>query len=144
MDTSDYLDLFGQAKKQYTRCLESVSKHWSLTQNELDILLFLFNNPRFDRAADIVAKRGISKSHVSLAVNTLGQRQLLDRQPDPEDRRTVHLTLTAQGRMIAEEGKAAQRRYFSALYRGITPEELERWKEIKEKICRNIEEFEHI
>lgn len=142
MDTSDYLDLMGQAQRHYSRYLEPVSKRWSLTQNELDILLFLLNNPRFDRAADIVAKRGISKSHVSLAVNSLGERQLLTRRSSPEDRRTVHLSLTSQGKTIAEEGKAAQQRYFARLYRGITPEEFEHLNKIKRKIFRNIEELE--
>lgn len=142
MDTSDYLDLMVLAQKHYNRHLEPISKRWSLTQNELDILLFLLNNPRFDRAADIVAKRGISKSHVSLAVNALGERQLLTRCSSPEDRRTVHLSLTPQGKIIAEEGKAAQQRYFTKLYQGITPEEFEHWNEIKGKMCRNIEELE--
>lgn len=142
METSDYLDLMAQAQKHYSRFLEPVSKRWSLTQNELDILLFLLNNPRFDRAADIVAKRGISKSHASLAVNSLGEKQLLTRCPSPDDRRTVRLSLTSLGKTIAEEGKAAQQRYFARLYRGITPEEFAHLNSIKQKLCRNIEELE--
>lgn len=139
MEIVDYLDAMRKAEKEYTRYLEPVCKSRSLTQNELAILLFLYNNPGRDRAADIVNCRGIAKSHVSLAVGALGKRKLLVRSFDPEDRRTVHLTLTEQGRTIAGEGKAAQQRFFSILYRGITPEEFEYLNEINRKIYGNIQ-----
>ena len=52
-----FFDILGKAQKQYSKYLEPVCKRWELTSNELDVLLFLHNNPRFDRAADIVDRR---------------------------------------------------------------------------------------
>ena len=114
MELINYFDLTGRAKKQYSRVLEPVSRKWALTQNELNVLLFLYNNPQYDRAADIVVCRGISKSHVSLSVNNLEGRGLLRRFVS-DDRRTAHLELTEQGRAIAQEGREAQRSYFTEL-----------------------------
>lgn len=141
MEVINYFDLAGRAKKRYCRFLEPVSKKWALTQNELNVLLFLHNNPQYDRASDIVACRGISKSHVSLSVNNLERRGLLRRFVS-DDRRTAHLELTEQSRAIAQEGREAQRSYFTELYRGITPEEFDQWRRITQKVCENIETFE--
>ena len=141
MELSSYFDALSRAKKEYSRCLEPMCRDFGLTQNELAVLLFLNNNPSLDRAADIVVCRGISKSHVSLSVNNLEGRGLLRRFVS-DDRRTAHLELTEQGRAIAQEGREAQRSYFTELYRGITPEEVDQWRRITQKVCENIESFD--
>ena len=122
--------------------MESVCRAWALTQNELAVLLFLQNNPRLDRAADIVACRGMAKSHVSLSVASLEDRGFLLRRFEPADRRTSHLELTDQGRAIAGEGQRRQRLFFEELYAGITAEEFELLRSLTEKIMENIENFD--
>lgn len=138
----DYFDTIASAKKSYSQCLEPVCKAWKLTRNELDVLLFLHNNPGFDRAVDIVSRRGIAKSHVSLSVTGLEEKGLLERRFSRQDRRMVHLELTEQGRTIAAEAREKQVQYFSALYRGVSPEEAELWKNIVLKIRENIKNIE--
>ena len=104
--------------------------------------LFLYNNPEYDRAADIVSRRGIAKSHVSLSVASLEERGLLTRRFDENDRRTAHLELTGEGPVIASRARDLQMRYFSALYQGISPEEFEIWRKLTQKIYTNIENFD--
>ena len=139
---ANYFDIMGQSQKAYGRKLEPICKKWELTRNELDILLFLYNNPEFDRAADIVSRRGIAKSHVSMSVASLEERALLRREYSEADRRTAHLKLEDRGRTIAAEAREAQQEFFARLYSGITPEEMKVWREITQKICQNIENFD--
>lgn len=139
---ASYFDVLNKAKKSYARCLEPICKKWGLTRNELDVLLFLYNNPPFDRAADIVSRRGMAKSHVSLSAANLEQQGLLARCFDANDRRTVHLELTDRGRTVAREGRDAQQRFFDQIYGSITAGELELWGKITQKICVNIENFD--
>ena len=139
-----YFDTSASAKKYYDKLMEPVCKTWELTRNELDILLFLFNNPEYDRAADIVAHRGIAKSHVSLGVANLEEKALLIRRFDENDRRTAHLALTEQGSLIASQGREVQQQYFAAMYQGISAEELQIWKNIVLKVQNNIRNFEEI
>ena len=106
--------------------------------------LFLHNNPEFDRAADIVSRRGIAKSHVSMGVAGLEEKALLARRFDENDRRTAHLTLTQQGSAIAARGRELQVQYFAAMYQGISPEEIEIWKKVVLKVQENIRNFEEI
>lgn len=136
-----YFDTLNQARKSYSKALEPVCDRWGLTRNELDVLLFLHNNPGYDRAADIVHRRGIAKSHVSLSVSMLEHRRLLQRQFAPADRRTAHLELTEEGRAIAREARAIQEGFFRKLFAGIPPEKLELWQEMIQTVQKNIEEI---
>ena len=135
-------DILGQSQRAYGRQLEPVCKKWQLTRNELDVMLFLYNNPEFDRAADIVTRRGIAKSHVSMSVASLTARGLLERRFSETDRRTAHLSLTEQGSVIAAEARKAQKAFFALLYDGVTEEEFRQWDSITRKICENINRLE--
>ena len=137
-----YFDTMSQSQKLYNRHLEPVCRKWDMTRNELDVLLFLHNNPGYDRAADIVSRRGIAKSHVSLSVASLEEKGLLRRRYSELDRRTAHLELLEQGQRIAAQAREKQVQYFSALYRGVSPEELEIWKNITQKVWDNIKKLE--
>ena len=136
---SSYFEILGLSQKAYSRCLEPVCRKWDLKRSELDVLLFLFNNPELNRAADIVTHRGIAKSHVSLSVTHLRSMGLLEQKTSPSDRRNSHLILTESGRRIAEDGRIAQNLFFEKIYAGISPEELSHWRAIREKIEKNIE-----
>ena len=116
MQIAGYFDILPRAQKGYARMLEPVCRKWGLTRNELDILLFLLNNPGLDRAADIVTRRGIAKSHVSQSVGTLEGKGLLLRVEDSADRRTVRLRLTDLGMPVALEGREAQNRFFDRIH----------------------------
>lgn len=139
---ANYFDIMGKAKKSYAKCMEPICKKWGMTRNEVDILLFLHNNPGLDRAVDIVTCRGIAKSHVSVSLSSLESRGLVVRRLDAADRRTVHLKLTERAVPIAEEGAVTQRRFFERVFAGLTAEEQAINWAVAEKIGRNIEKMD--
>lgn len=138
----DYFDVTRRSKKKYALAMEPVCRRWELTQNELDVLLFLYNNPEYDRAADIVTHRGMTKSHVSLSVSNLEGRGLVTGREDPEDRRAVHLILSDEARAIAEAGRERQIRFFTAMFDGLSREELGQLQSLMERICDNIDRMD--
>lgn len=140
----NYFDTMARAQKGYALLLEPICKKWDLTRNELDVMLFLANNPDFDRAADIVANRGLAKSHVSMSVANLESRGLLERIPDPADRRAVHLKLTEQGREITDYGCCVQKKFMDYLHQGVTEEQLEMMRLFAERVHENIKNMEEI
>lgn len=135
----DYFDFSQRAARIYSRTMEPLCQEYGLTKKELDVLLFLHNNPEFDRAADIVVHRGLTKSHVSLSVTNLEARGLLLRRTDPEDRRTVRLELTPEASGICIRGRERQEDFFSKLFAGLSQEQLDLWLDIKQTLGRNIE-----
>lgn len=138
----DHFDDLQKMQKLYGELLAPVCEKWDLTRNELDVLLFLYNNPRFDRAADIVTYRGIAKSHVSISVASLERRGYLRRTADTRDRRAVRLELTAQALPAAQAGKAAQQALGQRLLRGLSEEECALLRQLGEKLRRNINSLE--
>lgn len=137
-----YFDTMSRAQKGYARLMEPVCKKWDLTRNELDVILFLANNPDYDRAVDIVNSRGLSKSHVSLSVGSLEKRGLLYRQDDPFDRRTVHLKMTESAVPIVTDGQKAQQQFWECLHRGVSGEQLEMMADFTRKVSENIKNIE--
>ena len=59
---------------------------------ELDILLFLANNPSFDTATDIIEVRYLSKSQVSFSIKLLEQWGYLRKEYLGCNRKTAHLS----------------------------------------------------
>ena len=140
----NYFDTMARAQKGYARLLEPICKKWDLTRNELDVLLFLANNPDFDRAVDIVNHRGLAKSHVSMSVASLENRGLLARQPDPSDRRTVHLRLTDKAGEITDVGRRVQKQFMDYLHQGVTEEQMELMRLFAERVYENIKNIEDV
>lgn len=136
---SGQLDTIQLAKKRYAQLMDPLCNTWGLTKTEVDILLFLANNPGLDRAADIVRIRQITKSHVSLSVSNLEQRGFVYRTFDPEDRRTAHLKLTKEALPVVREGNRIQQEFFSRIFAGLSEEELAFWRSILDRVCLNIQ-----
>ena len=134
----NFLDSVQHAKRAYSKYQEPVCRQWNLTQKELDILLFLYNNPTYDRAVDIVNLRGITKSHVSISVRSLEEKAFLLCSVHPNDHRTVRLELTDLGRHVAAQARQAQEAFFRALYEGIDPDALAVWNRVRNQISENI------
>lgn len=89
---------------QFTPLLERTG----LSMREMNVLLFLANNPQYDTARDVTEFRGLSKSQVSQAVELLVAEGLVSRTPDSSDRRVVHLSLTEEAGPLAREAQALQ------------------------------------
>lgn len=140
----NYFDIMAKAQKGYARLMDPICKKHELTRNELDVLLFLANNPEYDRAVDIVNNRGLSKSHVSLSISSLEEKGLLLRQNDPADKRTVHLQLTQKATEITEAGRMAQKRFFSYLHQGVSQEQVAMMVDFAQRVNENIKNIEEV
>ena len=126
-------------RKLYCSLFTPVLERRGLTQLEMDILLFLANNPEYDTARDIVEKRHLAKSHVSVGIDALAGRGLLARQMREGNRKTIHLILTEAAAPIVEEGRAVQRQYGETLLAGFTEEEREDLFRLLDRIGENVD-----
>ena len=126
-------------RKLYCSLFTPMLERRGLTQLEIDILLFLANNPEYDTARDIVEKRHLAKSHVSVGIDALAGRGLLARQMREGNRKTIHLILTEAAAPIVEEGRAVQRQYGELLLAGFTEEEKEELFRLLDQIGENVD-----
>ena len=138
----EYLALRQAIKHGYDGCMARAMAATGLNRMELDVLLFLANNPEQDTAAAMVRLRGLSKSHVSAAVEELVRRGMLTRHVAADNRREIHLQLTDAAAPAVSLGRAAQERFGQQMLAGITPEEQAFLERCMKKILANLEEKE--
>lgn len=127
-DYTRLLQFYQQFDKFYSHQFVPFLSQTKLTMREVNVLLFLANNPDYDTARDISFFRGMSKSQVSQAVELLWAEGLLQRTPDEADRRIVHLSITAEGLPLAQECQRIQENCGARLLDGLTPEQIAQLK----------------
>ena len=122
----------------YDKMLKEVCTEHDLTVAEADVVSFLQNNPGKDTAADIVELRMLSKGAVSKAVESLIQKGLLERAPDREDRRKIHLRLKPQADPVTESIDQVREEFLDTILDGFTKEELETYGRFFRGLTKNI------
>ena len=126
-------------RKLYGNLCAPLLARYGLTQLELDIILFLANNPEYDTARDIVEKRHLAKSHVSVGIDTLAGQGLLERFTREGNRKTIHLRLTEKAGPIVEEGREIQRQYGELLFAGFSKEDRRRLFTLLNRVAENVD-----
>lgn len=128
-------------KTLYSKCIEEICVKHKITRMELDILLFLANNPHFDTATEIVEIRYLSKSQVSASIKLLEKSGYLRKEYAEDNRKTAHLKICDNALDIVEDGKKAQERFVEIMLQGLSREEEERIRRYFEHIWKNINSY---
>lgn len=136
---------FWDKHKTITTCYELLSSkvcdEYGLTQMQYDILMFLYNNPQHNTAADIVKIRKSTKSHVSTSLKGLEDRGLIKRLQSAENKKHIEIVLLENAMPIIEAGIKAQKDFASNVLSGLTNEEKRICMSVFDKICRNADEY---
>ena len=121
----------------YDKMLKKVCTEHDLTVIEADVISFLQNNPGKDTAADIVELRMLSKGAVSKAVESLIQKSFLERIPDIEDRRKIHLKLKPQAGPVTESIDRVREEFLDTILEGFTKDEVELHRQFFDRLFEN-------
>lgn len=128
-------------KTLYSKCVSRVCDKHHLTRMELDILLFLANNPQHDTATDIVGIRYLSKSQVSSSIKLLEGKGFLRKEYASHNRKTAHLKICPKAAGIICDGQAAQKQFLSVMIQGFSQEEFDTIRRYNERIRSNIDSY---
>lgn len=132
--------LMRTALEVYEYLCHPVCEFGGIQQGELNILLFLANNPDKNTAIDVHRCGGMKQSMISTLVEKLVQRDYLERQPIPGDRRKVKLVCTPKAAPVIEKGRAVQKKLRQYMIADISPQDLEACKRMKQLAERNLME----
>lgn len=125
-------------KTLYSKCVGDICDRHKITRMELDILLFLANNPCFDTATDMVEVRHLSKSQVSSSIKQLEAGGYLRKEYAEGNRKTAHLRILEAAADIIADGRRAQEKFMNIMLRGFTPEEVGQMRNYSERIRENM------
>lgn len=126
-------------KALYDLYSKPVRTKYGLTQMEYSVLMFLHRNPAYDTASYIVSTGQFAKSHVSSAVKTLEERDLVTREYVGNNNKTMHLKLTENAEEIIREASVSSKRYIDCLFAGFSEKELNEMRGFFDRICENAE-----
>ncbi|MBU3876135.1 MarR family transcriptional regulator [Faecalicatena sp. AGMB00832] len=138
LTTSEFLSITNQLQKAYSTRMNQLAADNGMTKVEIDVLLFVYNNPQYNTAKEIVEFRHIAKSYVSKAVDLLVKRGYLSIQEDESDRRISRLLIKDEAKEVVEQARKAQESAMRILFQGITEEELDTFENIMRKMAENL------
>lgn len=93
-----------------------------LSRTEIGALRAAHERPQ--RITDLAAAEGVTQPAITLLVNRLEQRGWVTRQPDPDDRRVVLVTMTEHGNRVFEQLRAEYRAFFHEEMASLDDEEV--------------------
>ena len=139
LSTGEFLSITNLFNKLYSGSINVVAVEFGMSKVEVDVLLFLHNNPQYDTARDIVEYRHIAKSYVSKAVELLVKRGALSIREDEKDRRISHREVTKEAAVPLKKALEAQAGVMEKIFRGITEEEKQMFEKILCRMSSNLE-----
>lgn len=139
LEATDMRLLMRGITKLYEQYLERIRGKYGLSQIEITIIGFLYNNPRKDTAAEIVELRMLPKGNVSQGVELLVKKGFLRRNTDRTDRRKVHLSLEETAIPLCNEIEKVNQSFKEQLLQGLTQQEKETYEKINRQLMKNIE-----
>lgn len=134
----NFIEFFQLGDELYKETMMPICEKHNITYMELTIILFLGNNPKLDKACDIVEKRHIAKSHASSTIKSLMDKQLIKGECLENDRRSIHLKLLSSASKILKDGQKAQRDFLDIYTNNLSKKEIEVFKDILDKMENNL------
>ncbi|MFE5813070.1 MarR family winged helix-turn-helix transcriptional regulator [Streptomyces sp. NPDC056479] len=104
--TAEVIALFAKITDLYNREYDTASAHHGLTPQQVKVLLALDEALPMRRIAE---RLGADPSNLTGMVDRLQSRDLVERVPDPSDRRIKRIAATEAGRAVAQDLRARLR-----------------------------------
>lgn len=139
MNVEGMLKHYSLIRKAYAKHLCTSMKEENYAPSEIDILIFLSNNPSINTSKELGVCLGISKSLVCRSVDALMDRGLLEMNEDQRDKRIQRLTITQQAYPLITVIKDCKQEFAKKILTGISQKEMDMVEKTMEKINQNIQ-----
>lgn len=142
MVVKSFFSLMRQAYAVYDKYCQHVIREWGINSTCFQILMFLASFPDYNTARDVCVHRGLKTGIVSVSIEHLVARGLVERRVDPKDRRIQRLYLTDMAQELVESGNEIQNLFYNRLREGLTEEEFNNYYELTKKIQTIIDDMD--
>lgn len=129
-----------KSEKLRSAVLWELGEKYNLTQNEIEVLIFLHNNPELNTSKDIVKYRWTSKSLVCKSVRSLLDNEYLDPAADYDDGRIMRLNMTEKCKEIAKDLAETEKKFYDFIFTDITDKEMAVIREFSERLNLRLDE----
>jgi len=128
--TNTFIDLMKRLRKlgQSAYAL----KDFSISAAQMNLLDWISSSPGCG-VKDIADALKQTAPTISVGVRKLEKSKLVERKPNPMDRRSVHFNLTPEGDVLQKQIQKCHHQKFQLLLSGLIPQEQERLLKLLEK-----------
>lgn len=122
-------------------CREAFGRHLGITASQFAVLIGVAYR-QGERGVTVRALAdhvSLAATHVTTEVGRLADRGLLDKQPCPDDRRSVRVSLTAAGEAAVADVAPLVRKFNDLLFQGISPDDLDAAAKVARQLALNSE-----
>lgn len=123
-DGDELIINFRKAKKLYKKFLEESTSEYGLSQNEIEILMFLKRNSKYNTAKNIVEYSGVSKGMISRTIDGLINKGIIELEKDNKDKRISRLKILEESHELIESLEEASDKFLAIIFKGIKKENI--------------------
>ena len=137
-NVTELLKFYAALREAYSRfCAQALTSD-SFSPNEINVLIFLSNNPQINTARELTITLGVSKGLIARSVDSLTSRGYLTTWTDQKDRRVVHLMITDKAVSVMEQIRSGRAEFSRQVLQGIAPDSLRTYFEVASQIHENV------
>ncbi len=133
-DDPALLQAIGQAAHKIDSCRDAALREYGLSSSKLDVLKHLVKAETPLSLSQLADRLTCGRSNITQLIDRLEQDKLVQRVPDPQDRRCMRATVTDQGRERYLMGIQAEAEVERALLANLPPEQQERLAALLRKV----------
>ena len=128
-------------KGLYQELLSPLCRKYDLTESELVILLYLADPNPADTATKIIRSQRLKKSVVSISIDDLEKRGLIESYYLNGDHRTKHLRVLEKAAEIINDAEKVQDNLYELMTQGLSEKDKDEFIRISEMVNGNIERY---
>lgn len=121
------------AKRSMHGHMQTIVQGHAISRTQLE-LLFTIYHLQPTTAKHLAAKLHLTPGAISQLVDELLEQTLIQRQPDPADRRKQIISLTEEGREVVKTFEKRRHNVMNQVIENLTDEELVTWLKIQKHI----------
>ena len=131
----------GRTNLKVHRVLNQLLGEVDLSLAQHEILVTIHRNDSLTQG-ELSERLHVIKSNASALLNKLEARDLVRRDPDPQDSRVRRLSLTPEGQALVKRSFAVQSRVVRAMVSVMSDEELELMTKVMERVSSSLDRLQ--
>lgn len=136
---TQFLPFYNKMLAYYRKAGKKLDLPFYFTQNELELLLFLYLNPDVDTPKRIARASGMAPTLITRSSESLLRKQCVLQIQDQKDRRIFHLEINKENQEMIEAVKKIYYEFIGGLTAGISKEYLEIFHLVMNEMSKNLE-----
>lgn len=132
------LRIVGHAYRTFSRIVDAQLRGVGFAMSQLPVLIVLKQGKPLPQA-ELARMARVEQSSMAQLLNRMERDGLIERLPDPEDKRSRLISLTDSARQRMHEGKAIMDATVKIALQGLSPADIELLGELMRRINDNLE-----